>query len=40
MEYSDNGDLFQMITDASKAQQYIQEDDIWKIFIQVVRGLK
>ena len=40
MEYSDNGDLFQKITRHQKEQQYIPEDVIWKIFIQVVRGLK
>jgi len=40
MEYSDGGDLFQKITHYQKVQQYIQEDEIWKIFIQVVRGLK
>ena len=40
MEYSDNGDLFQKITWHQKEQQYIPEDVIWKIFIQVVRGLK
>ena len=40
MEYSDNGDLFQKITESQKKQMYIQEDEIWKIFIQVVRGLK
>lgn len=40
MEYVDNGDLFQKITKHQKEQQYIHEDDIWRIFIQVVRGLK
>ena len=40
MEYSDNGDLFQKITTHQKQQQYIAEDLIWKIFIQIVRGLK
>ena len=40
MEYSDNGDLFQKITRHQKEQQYIPEDVIWKIFIQIVRGLK
>ena len=40
MEYSDDGDLFQKITQAQKAQQYINEDEIWKIFIQTVRGLQ
>ena len=40
MEYSDDGDLFQKITTHQKQQQYIPEDEIWKIFIQIVRGLK
>ena len=40
MEFSDNGDLFQKITESQKKQMYIQEDEIWKIFIQIVRGLK
>jgi len=40
MEFSDGGDLFQRITRHQKEQQYIQEDDIWRMFIQVVRGLK
>jgi len=40
MEFSDQGDLFQLISKHSKLQQYIQEDTIWAIFIQVVRGLK
>ena len=33
MEYSDNGDLFQKITESQKKQMYIQEDEIWKILI-------
>ena len=40
MEFSDNGDLFQKITVHQKNQQYIQEDEIWRIFIQVVKVLK
>ena len=40
MEYANYGDLFQQITDHQKNQSYFNEDDIWRIFIQVVRGLK
>ena len=40
MEYVDNGDLFQKITQCTKSQHYIPEDQIWRIFIQIVRGLK
>ena len=40
MEYSDDGDLFQKITTHQKQSSYINEDDIWKIFIQTVRGLQ
>lgn len=40
MEYVDNGDLFQKITTCTKNQQLIPEEEIWRIFIQIVRGLK
>jgi NIMA (never in mitosis gene a)-related kinase len=40
MEYVDNGDLFQKITTCTKNQHYVPEDQIWSIFIQIVRGLK
>ena len=40
MEYANNGDLFQKITQHTKSKSYMQEDDIWRIFIQVVKGLK
>jgi hypothetical protein len=33
MEYTNNGDLFQKITDHEKKSQYVKEDDIWNIFI-------
>jgi len=35
MEYTNNGDLFQKITDHQKKNQYVKEDEIWNIFIQV-----
>ena len=40
MEYADGGDIFQLIKEHQKNNQLIDEDDIWKIFIQAVRGLK
>lgn len=40
MEYANNGDLFQQITRHQKEQTYLKEEDIWRIFIQVVKGLK
>lgn len=40
MEYANNGDLFQKISRHQKEQTYLREEDIWRIFIQVVRGLK
>jgi len=40
MEYVDNGDLFQLIKRQQKLKKYIKEVNIWKIFIQVLRGLR
>jgi NIMA (never in mitosis gene a)-related kinase len=40
MEYADNGDLFQKISENQKNKTTFAEQDIWRIFIQVVRGLK
>jgi NIMA (never in mitosis gene a)-related kinase len=40
MEYADGGDIFQLIKEAQKNNKLIDEDDIWKIFIQTTRGLK
>jgi NIMA (never in mitosis gene a)-related kinase 1/4/5 len=40
MEYCDNGDLFQKITKAQKDQMWIKEEEIWRIFIQMVRALR
>lgn len=40
MEYADGGDIFQLIKDHQKNNKLIDEDDIWKIFIQATRGLK
>ena len=40
MEYADNGDLYQKIIEYKKIKLYLEEDEIWKIFIQLVKGLK
>ena len=40
MEYADQGDLFQKITQFKKMGVLIEEVDIWRIFIQMTKGLK
>ena len=40
MEYADGGDIFKMIKDHQKMNKTIDEDEIWRVFIQSVRGLK
>ena len=40
MEYADKGDLFQLITERKKTKNYFTEQEIWKIFIQLLNGLK
>ncbi len=40
MEFADKGDLYQKITEFKKAGIYFEESDIWRIFIQMVKGLK
>ena len=40
MEYADSGDLFQQICDHQKNNTLFKEEDIWRMFIQMVRGLK
>ncbi len=40
MEYADKGDLYQKIVEYRKAMAYFEEIDIWRIFIQLVKGLK
>ena len=40
MEYADNGDLFQKICDHQKENSNFTEAEIWRIFIQILRGLK
>lgn len=40
MEYADNGDLFQKICEHQKKNTEFSEGEIWRVFIQVVKGLK
>ena len=40
MEFADNGDLYQKIIEYKKKKMYIEEDEIWRIFIQIIKGLK
>ncbi len=40
MEYADNGDLFQLITERKKTKNYFTEQEVWKVFIQLLNGLK
>jgi len=40
MEYCNNGDLFEKIQLHTKENYSFQESEIWRIFIQIVRGLK
>ena len=40
MEFADNGDLYQKIVECKKKKIYIDEDEVWRIFIQLVKGLK
>lgn len=39
MEHCDSGDLFQKICQYQKQETLMKEDDIWKLLIQMVRGL-
>ena len=39
MEYADEGDLFQKITLYKKLHATFEENDVWKIFIQITKGL-
>ena len=40
MEYADNGDLYQKIISMKKKACLFEEKQIWKIFIQLIKGLK
>jgi NIMA (never in mitosis gene a)-related kinase len=40
MEFADNGDLYQKIVEHKKKAMFFEEAEIWRIFIQLVNGLK
>ena len=40
MEYADKGDLYQKIVQFKKMHCLVDEVDVWRIFIQMVKGLK
>ena len=40
MEYADRGDLYQKIVQFKRSGCLIEETDVWRIFIQMTRGLK
>ena len=40
MEYADKGDLFQLISERKKTKNYFTEQEVWKILIQLLNGLK
>lgn len=40
MEYCENGDLKQQIEKSRRKNDFIAEDVIWKIFMQILRGLQ
>ena len=40
MEFADKGDLYQKIVEHKKSAMFFEETDIWRIFIQLVKGLK
>ena len=39
MEFADDGDVYQKITESQANKIYLKEKQIWKIIIQVVKGL-
>ncbi len=40
MEFADDGDVYQRITQSQEQKVYLKEKMIWKVIIQVVKGLK
>ena len=40
MEFADDGDLYQKITDRKKRKELFTENEIWSVLIQTVVGLK
>jgi NIMA (never in mitosis gene a)-related kinase len=39
MEYADGGDLYNKITSYKKKGSNMQEKEVWKIYIQIIKGL-
>lgn len=39
-EYADNGDLFEKICKFRRREKNIHEEDIWKVVLQIIRGLQ
>lgn len=40
MEYADDGDLLNKITQTQKARRTIDEAEVWSLFIQMILGLQ
>lgn len=40
MEFADDGDLYHKISDSKKKKKYFEENFIWKLIINMLRGLK
>jgi NIMA (never in mitosis gene a)-related kinase len=40
LEYSEQGDILQKISDHVKKGSYFKESDIWVYFVQMLMGLK
>jgi serine/threonine protein kinase len=40
MEYSDYGDLFDLILRYQDVKKHMSEEDCWKIIIQLIRGVE
>jgi hypothetical protein len=38
MEFADDGDLLQKITSYKKKRVYIDEKEVWKVAIQMIKG--
>jgi NIMA (never in mitosis gene a)-related kinase len=40
MEFAEKGDLYQKICECKKTATFLEEADVWRIFLQMIRGLK
>ena len=40
MDFLDDGDLYQKIVKYMKDKRFIDEDKVWRIFIDIVKALK